>query len=317
MSELESRTRYEPAEVEPRVFARWLDAGIFHPEPEGTPDRELLDRDPAAQRHGALHMGHALNGSIQDALIRYHRMRGQRTKWIFGTDHAGIATQTQVERALQAEGTSREELGREALHRARLGVARALRLHDRRAVQAPGRLLRTTRTSASRWTTATPRPSPRSSSPSTRRATSTATTTWSTGTRQPLGDLRPRGRGPRGHRHALLRPLPARVRRRVDRRRHRAPRDDARRHRRRRPSRGRALQAPHRPDRDPAARRAPAADHRRRLRQARLRLRRAEDHARARPQRLRHRPPARARGDLGDRRGRPDDRGGGGGLRRA
>ena len=59
-------------------------------------------------------MGHALNGSIQDTLIRYARMRGKRTKWILGTDHAGIATQTQVERLLKSEGTSREEIGREA-----------------------------------------------------------------------------------------------------------------------------------------------------------------------------------------------------------
>ena len=59
-------------------------------------------------------MGHALNGSIQDVLIRYHRMLGRRTKWILGTDHAGIATQAQVEKALRAEGTSRQEIGREA-----------------------------------------------------------------------------------------------------------------------------------------------------------------------------------------------------------
>ena len=59
-------------------------------------------------------MGHALNNSIQDSLIRFNRIRGQRTKWILGTDHAGIATQTQVERALVAEGSSREQLGREA-----------------------------------------------------------------------------------------------------------------------------------------------------------------------------------------------------------
>src|SRR5829696_1826980 len=59
-------------------------------------------------------MGHALNGTIQDTLIRYNRMRGKRTKWILGTDHAGIATQTQVERLLASEGTSREEIGREA-----------------------------------------------------------------------------------------------------------------------------------------------------------------------------------------------------------
>ena len=59
-------------------------------------------------------MGHALNGSVQDTLVRHHRMPGQRTKWILGTDHAGIATQTQVERALRRRGPSKEQLGREA-----------------------------------------------------------------------------------------------------------------------------------------------------------------------------------------------------------
>ena len=59
-------------------------------------------------------MGHALNGSIQDALIRLNRMRGKPTRWIMGTDHAGIATQAQVEKELAREGTSRRELGREA-----------------------------------------------------------------------------------------------------------------------------------------------------------------------------------------------------------
>ena len=59
-------------------------------------------------------MGHALNGSIQDTLIRFHRLHGRRAKWILGTDHAGIATQTQVEKRLVSEGTSREAIGREA-----------------------------------------------------------------------------------------------------------------------------------------------------------------------------------------------------------
>ncbi len=63
---------------------------------------------------GALHMGHALNGTYQDLLIRRARMQGRRAKWIFGTDHAGIATQVKVEQALEAEGTTKEELGREA-----------------------------------------------------------------------------------------------------------------------------------------------------------------------------------------------------------
>jgi valyl-tRNA synthetase len=114
MSDLESKTRYEPGEVEPRIMRRWLDSGLFHPEPEGTPDENYSIAIPPPNVTGVLHMGHALNNSIQDCLVRYHRMRGQRTKWIFGTDHAGIATQTQVERALEQEGLTREEIGREA-----------------------------------------------------------------------------------------------------------------------------------------------------------------------------------------------------------
>jgi len=113
-SELEARTRYDPSEVEPRIVRAWLDSGIFHPEPEGTPAENYSVAIPLPNVTGVLHMGHALNNSIQDCLIRFNRMRGRRAKWILGTDHAGIATQTQVERALVAEGTSREQLGRDA-----------------------------------------------------------------------------------------------------------------------------------------------------------------------------------------------------------
>ena len=114
MSELEDKTRYDPSEVEPRIVQEWLASGLFHPEPEGDPESNYSISIPLPNVTGVLHMGHALNNSIQDCLIRYHRMRGQRTKWILGTDHAGIATQIQVERAVVAEGTSREDLGREA-----------------------------------------------------------------------------------------------------------------------------------------------------------------------------------------------------------
>ncbi len=111
---LEERTRYEPAEVEAGVFARWDEAGIFHPEPAGTPDENFSIAVPPPNVTGNLHMGHALNASIQDLKIRVARMRGQRTKWIFGKDHAGIATQRVVERQLEEEGTSREAIGRDA-----------------------------------------------------------------------------------------------------------------------------------------------------------------------------------------------------------
>src|SRR3954449_550417 len=110
---LEERTRYEPADVESRVFARWDEAGIFHPEAAGTPAENFSIAVPPPNVTGNLHMGHALNASIQDLKIRVARMRGQRAKWIFGKDHAGIATQRVVERQLEEEGVSREQLGRE------------------------------------------------------------------------------------------------------------------------------------------------------------------------------------------------------------
>jgi valyl-tRNA synthetase len=113
MAGLESRTRYEPAEVEPRIADRWLEAQINHPEPEGSSAENFSIAVPPPNVTGALHMGHALNGSIQDVLIRFNRMNGRRAKWIFGTDHAGIATQKQVEQRLSERGIAREDLSRE------------------------------------------------------------------------------------------------------------------------------------------------------------------------------------------------------------
>jgi valyl-tRNA synthetase len=110
---LEQKTRYDPAEVEGRVFAEWIEAGYFHPPAEGTAGENFSVAIPPPNVTGALHMGHALNGSMQDALVRMNRMRGRNTLWILGTDHAGIATQSVVEKTLRAEGVSRHDLGRE------------------------------------------------------------------------------------------------------------------------------------------------------------------------------------------------------------
>src|SRR3954453_22932907 len=115
---LRNRTRYDASEVEGRVFARWEEAGIFHaePEPDGLEPAEgrFAIAIPPPNVTGALHMGHALNGSIQDVLVRLNCMRGKRTKWIFGTDHAGIATQVKVEQQLAEQGKTKQDLGREA-----------------------------------------------------------------------------------------------------------------------------------------------------------------------------------------------------------
>ncbi len=110
---LEATTRWDPAEVETRVFAAWLESGAFHPPAEGTPDENYSIVIPPPNVTGALHMGHALNGTIQDALIRLNRMRGRNTLWVLGTDHASIAVHAVLEKELRAEGTSRQDLGRE------------------------------------------------------------------------------------------------------------------------------------------------------------------------------------------------------------
>ena len=111
---LESTTRYEPREVEERIFERWLERGYFTPEAAGTAAESFSIAIPPPNVTGSLHMGHGLNNTIQDVLVRRNRMEGRRTKWIMGTDHAGIATQAVVEKELRREGLDRHELGREA-----------------------------------------------------------------------------------------------------------------------------------------------------------------------------------------------------------
>ncbi len=110
---LEETTRYDPTEVESRIFSEWMDAGYFHPSAEGSPEENFSVAIPPPNVTGALHMGHALNGSMQDTLVRMNRMRGKNSLWVLGTDHAGIATQSVVEKTLRAEGVSRHDLGRE------------------------------------------------------------------------------------------------------------------------------------------------------------------------------------------------------------
>ncbi|MFO7286166.1 MAG: valine--tRNA ligase [Gammaproteobacteria bacterium] len=103
---------YRPAEVEVESnhYARWERAGYFAPSGRGEPYCIVI---PPPNVTGTLHMGHAFQHTIMDALIRWHRMLGRNVLWQPGTDHAGIATQMVVERLLNAEGTSRRELGRE------------------------------------------------------------------------------------------------------------------------------------------------------------------------------------------------------------
>ncbi|MGK2933553.1 MAG: valine--tRNA ligase [Solirubrobacterales bacterium] len=111
---LEETTRWQPGEAEARIFGEWMDGGYFHPEATGTADENFSVAIPPPNVTGVLHMGHALNGSMQDALVRMNRMRGKNTLWILGMDHAGIATQSVVEKRLKEDGIDRHEIGREA-----------------------------------------------------------------------------------------------------------------------------------------------------------------------------------------------------------
>ena len=110
---MEMEPLYQPHGVEERWQQTWEAERLYHADPDD-PGEAYVIAVPPPNVTGALHMGHALNGSIQDALIRWHRMRGFNTLWQPGFDHAGIATQAVVEKELRKQGTSRQELGREA-----------------------------------------------------------------------------------------------------------------------------------------------------------------------------------------------------------
>ena len=105
---------YRPEGVEERWQQTWEAEGLYRAGAGKRRDETFVICVPPPNVTGALHMGHALNGSLQDVLIRWHRMRGFDTLWQPGYDHAGIATQNVVEKQLAKEGTSRKELGREA-----------------------------------------------------------------------------------------------------------------------------------------------------------------------------------------------------------
>ncbi|HMQ56099.1 MAG TPA: class I tRNA ligase family protein, partial [Anaerolineae bacterium] len=104
---------YDPKQFEEPLYDWWESQGCFKPEIAGPAAEPFVIAMPPPNVTGALHMGHALTAATEDLMIRYHRMQGKAALWIPGTDHAGIATQLQVERALRAEGTSRQEIGRE------------------------------------------------------------------------------------------------------------------------------------------------------------------------------------------------------------
>ncbi len=109
---------YEPQEVEDRIYRFWLDGGYFHAEADakdgaGSPKTPYTIVIPPPNITGQLHMGHALDETLQDILIRFRRMQGYEALWLPGTDHASIATEAKIVAALKKEGVSKEQLGRE------------------------------------------------------------------------------------------------------------------------------------------------------------------------------------------------------------
>src|SRR5437868_1686927 len=112
-------TQYEPGQVERAIYERWINAGIFSAD-EKRSRRNGGDRDPFVvvvpppNVTAVLHMGHGLNNTVQDVIVRWRRMVGDEALWVPGTDHAGIATQNIIEKQLASEGKTKADLGREA-----------------------------------------------------------------------------------------------------------------------------------------------------------------------------------------------------------
>jgi valyl-tRNA synthetase len=103
---------FDPAEIESRWYARWEERGLFRPErPEAEPFTIVI---PPPNVTGSLHIGHALDNTLQDILVRHARLQGKDSLWVVGMDHAGIATQMVVERNLESQGVKRADMGREA-----------------------------------------------------------------------------------------------------------------------------------------------------------------------------------------------------------
>lgn len=121
MHAIELEKAYNPKEFEDRIYNEWTEKGYFKPQSDSTSPVHGQKMSnikytvviPPPNVTGVLHMGHGLNNTLQDVVVRYHRMKGDNTLWIPGTDHAGIATQNIVEKQLKKEGKTRNDLGRE------------------------------------------------------------------------------------------------------------------------------------------------------------------------------------------------------------
>ncbi|NLZ80733.1 MAG: class I tRNA ligase family protein, partial [Clostridiales bacterium] len=108
----ELEKNYNPGEIEDRLYEKWMNKNYFHAEVDRS-KKPFTIVMPPPNITGQLHMGHALDNTMQDILIRYKRMQGYNTLWQPGTDHASIATEVKIIEQLKKEGIDKEELGRE------------------------------------------------------------------------------------------------------------------------------------------------------------------------------------------------------------
>jgi valyl-tRNA synthetase len=113
LTAVELAKAFDPKSFEDRIYALWKEKNAFAPSGTGGGKKPFVIVIPPPNVTGVLHLGHALNNCLQDIVIRYHRMHGDDTLWVPGTDHAGIATQNVMEKRLKAQGKSRHDLGRE------------------------------------------------------------------------------------------------------------------------------------------------------------------------------------------------------------
>ena len=132
---------YDPKGMEDRIYADWMEKKYFHAEVDRS-RKPFTIVMPPPNITGKLHMGHALDNTLQDILIRYKRMQGYNALWVPGTDHASISTEVKVINQLKEEGIDKNELGREGLLKEDLAVARGVRPHHRGAVKEDRILLR-------------------------------------------------------------------------------------------------------------------------------------------------------------------------------
>ena len=141
MSEGALPKAYEFAEVESHWYKYWEEQGFFHAD-EKSPKPPFSIVIPPPNVTGQLHMGHALNNTLQDILCRYKRLKGFEVLWVPGTDHAGIATQNVVERQISREGLTRDGLGPGSFPPESLGMEVEVRRHHHQPVEAARSVVR-------------------------------------------------------------------------------------------------------------------------------------------------------------------------------